>query len=110
MLYEESYGSEAEFAVSCPDTPYWQDAIVDVSRRILHEHNLDGIYIDQIAAAGPRLCWDPEHGHAIGGGSSWVDGYQKMLAGVRDTAGNNTMVLTESNAEVCDLSKLSNSW
>lgn len=99
-MYEESYGSQAVFAVSCPDTDYWQDTIVNVTRRLLNVHAVDGIYIDQIAAAGPRLCWDPEHGHAIGGGHSWVDGYHKMLNGVRDAAGNNTMVLTESNAEV----------
>jgi hypothetical protein len=29
---------------------------------------VDGVYIDQIAAAGPAPCWDPTHNHTLGGG------------------------------------------
>jgi hypothetical protein len=55
--------------------------------------------IDQIGAAQPRLCWDPSHGHPLGGGAHWVAGYKSLLANARAQAGNNAMLVTESNAE-----------
>ena len=98
-LYNESYGSKAVFAVMCPHTKYWQHTIADVVDRIVNDYKTDGVYIDQIAAAGPRPCWDKSHGHPVGGGHHWVDGYKQMLATVRAVAGPNKMILTESNAE-----------
>eukprot|EP00750_Incisomonas_marina_P005018 INCI13567.1.p1 GENE.INCI13567.1~~INCI13567.1.p1 ORF type:complete len:906 (-),score=144.86 INCI13567.1:122-2659(-) len=110
-LYNEQYGSEAKFAVMCPATSYWQGTIGDVVSTLCKPNELDalaapfssfgtdGVYIDQIAAAGPRPCFDPSHGHAIGGGSHWVDGYLEMLKGIREKVGYDKMLLTESNAE-----------
>jgi hypothetical protein len=57
-----------------------------------------GTYIDQIAAAGPRNCWDPTHNHTSGGGHYWVDGYRKLLEKARQGS-KKRMILTESNAE-----------
>ena len=85
-LYNESYGSEALFAVMCPATQYWQKTISDVVKRLITEYETDGVYIDQIAAAGPEPCFDASHGHPIGGGSHWVSGYRKMLETVRSFA------------------------
>eukprot|EP01059_Diplonema_ambulator_P003324 TRINITY_DN129_c2_g1_i1.p1 TRINITY_DN129_c2_g1~~TRINITY_DN129_c2_g1_i1.p1 ORF type:complete len:873 (+),score=189.57 TRINITY_DN129_c2_g1_i1:280-2619(+) len=97
--YYESYGSEAGFNVMCPHTTYWQDIISNVSGTIVQELGTNGVYIDQIAAAGPRPCWDNTHNHTLGGGDHWVTGYKQMLADVRAKVGNNAVVLTESNAE-----------
>eukprot|EP00927_Polykrikos_kofoidii_P017927 TRINITY_DN18226_c0_g1_i1.p1 TRINITY_DN18226_c0_g1~~TRINITY_DN18226_c0_g1_i1.p1 ORF type:complete len:794 (+),score=114.91 TRINITY_DN18226_c0_g1_i1:108-2489(+) len=97
--YKEQYGSKAEFNVMCPHTAYWQDTIANTVGRLVHEYGTDGVYIDQIAAAGPKLCWDPSHNHTLGGGSHWTEGYNQMLDKVRVQAGNDKLVLTESNAE-----------
>eukprot|EP00939_MAST-03C_sp_MAST-3C-sp1_P000922 g922.t1 len=98
-LYSESYGSEAEFAVMDPYTNYWQDVIADTVGNLTNTYGLDGVYVDQIAAAGPRPDFDPSHDHPLGGGSHWVDGYQAMLKKIRQIAGPNKAFLTESNAE-----------
>ena len=98
-LYNESYGSGAPFAVMCPHTKYWQSTISNVVDKIVNTYETDGVYIDQIAAAGPRPCWDKSHGHPVGGGHHWVDGYKQMLKTVRAKTGPNKMILTESNAE-----------
>jgi hypothetical protein len=98
-LYNESYGSKAVFAVMCPHTKYWQSTIAEVVDKIVNKYETDGVYIDQIAAAGPRPCWDKSHGHPVGGGHHWVDGYKQMLNTVREKAGPNKVILTESNAE-----------
>ena len=67
--------------------------------RLTHEYNLDGVYIDQIGAAAPKLCYDASHGHAVGGGSWWTDGYRALLQQTRTHAGDQAGLVTESNAE-----------
>lgn len=57
------------------------------------------MYVDQVASAAAKPCFDPSHNHSIGGGSYWVDGYRNMLQAARRQAGNNAVILTESNAE-----------
>lgn len=111
-LYDEQYGSQAVFAVMCPHTQYWQRKIASVTDKLVNQYGTDGVYIDQIAAAGvtaleschcsagPRPCWDPTHNHSLGGGDHWVSGYRSMLQQVRQSVGNNAVLLTESNAVV----------
>jgi len=98
-LYNESYGSQALFAVMCPHTDYWQATIADVVGTLVQIYGTDGVYIDQIAAAVPKPCWDPSHNHSLGGGHYWVDGYRSMLQNVRAQAGDKALILTEANAE-----------
>ncbi len=101
-LYDESYGSKAEFAVMCPHAVYWQATMADVVGNLTRDTTLygtDGVYVDQVAAAGPRPCFDPSHGHPLGGGNHWVTGYLDMLSEMRQRAGNDKLLLTESNAE-----------
>ena len=97
--YEEQYGSKAKFAVMCPHTRYWQGKIAQTVGTLVQTYETDGVYIDQIAAAGPRPCWDPSHNHTLGGGSHWVSGYAEMLRQVRQLAGGDKVILTESNSE-----------
>ena len=97
--YEESYGSEAKFAVMCPASKSWQTTIAEVVDKLTNTYGVDGVYIDQIAAAGPAPCWDPSHNHSLGGGDHWVSGYTAMLDMARHFAGNDKVLLTEANAE-----------
>lgn len=98
-LYSESYGSQAEFAVMDPFSQYWQDVIAGTVGNLTNDYFTDGVYVDQIAAAGPRPDFDPSHGHPLGGGDHWVSGYQTMLKKARRIAGPSKVFLTESNAE-----------
>jgi hypothetical protein len=67
-------------------------------QNLTQHFDTDGVYIDQIAAAGPRACFDSSHDHPLGGGDHWVTGYAKMLEKIQDVAPKK-MILTESNAE-----------
>ena len=67
-------------------------------QNLTQHFDTDGVYIDQIAAAGPRPCFDSSHDHPLGGGDHWVTGYAKMLERIQDVAPKK-MILTESNAE-----------
>jgi hypothetical protein len=99
VLYEESYGSLANFSVACPTTLFWQQQICSAVKEVTHLYHADGVYLDQIAAAGPRNCWDSSHNHTVGGGDYWVNGYRQLLSKCRADMPQSSLVLTESNAE-----------
>ena len=82
---------------------YWQDKIANIVAQLVAEFDVAGVYIDQIASAVPKLCWDEVHEHSLGGGDFWNVGYEKMSSEIRDKlkglhAGARPIV-TEDNAE-----------
>ncbi len=104
----------------CPSTPLWQNTLADTVGKLVNtcaffgtkpvyflllhcnttcRYGVDGVYVDQVASAAAKPCFDPSHDHSIGGGSYWVSGYSKMLQAARQQAGNKAVILTESNAE-----------
>lgn len=100
--YLEEYGSGRKLACMCPATPFWQKKVQEICRRLMEECGVNAIYIDQIGAAAPQLCHDKSHGHPIGGGSHWVDGYRQMLTPIMEMAhadGRDVIITTENNAE-----------
>ncbi|NLC58628.1 MAG: hypothetical protein GX774_17485 [Armatimonadetes bacterium] len=97
--YIEEYGSGAKLAPMCPTTKIWQDKVTEIVRRLIDECGVNAIYLDQIAAAGPALCFDKSHGHPLGGGRHWVDGYRVLLNRVRALTKGRVGITTENNAE-----------
>jgi len=103
--YTESYGSKetdgssVKLAAMCPATQLWQSRVSDIVLRLFNECGVSGIYIDQIAAAQPRLCFDASHSHPLGGGHWWTEGYWKLLDGIRTAKPADRMLTTECNAE-----------
>jgi len=100
--YVETYGNRVKQAPMCSYTEFWQDKIADIVKRLGVEVGANAVYIDQIAAAGPVLCFDESHGHPLGGGGWWVDGYRKMLKKVQKIAhsnGREMIITTECAAE-----------
>jgi hypothetical protein len=75
----ESYGSNATFCVANPFTPYWQNKIADTAAELINDWGVAGVYIDQIGASTPNMCWDASHDHTLGGGDWWRRGYSQTL-------------------------------
>jgi hypothetical protein len=96
---KEEDGSPVRFAVMCPATQFWQERVYDITLRLYTEYGVKGVYIDQIAAATARLCFDPTHGHPLGGGHWWADGYRQMLERIRRDMPRDCFLTTECNAE-----------
>ena len=96
---KETDGNSVKLAVMCPTTSLWQSRVSDIVLRLFNEYGVSGVYIDQIAAAAPRLCFDASHGHALGGGHWWTEGYWKMLDAIRAAKPADRMLTTECNAE-----------
>jgi hypothetical protein len=103
--YTESYGSKetdggsVKLAAMCPSTQLWQSRVTDIVLRLFKEYGVSGVYIDQIAAAQPRLCFDASHAHPLGGGHWWTEGYWQMLDTIRAAKPADCMLTTECNAE-----------
>lgn len=96
---KESDGSPVKLGVMCPTTPLWQQTVKDIVLRIQNEEGTKAVYIDQIAAASPVLCMDTQHGHPLGGGCWWNEGYWKLLEGLRSEMQKDRMITTECNGE-----------
>lgn len=103
--YTETYGSKEKdgspvrLGVMCPATALWQGRVREIVLRLMNECGVKGVYIDQIAAAQPTLCFDKSHGHPLGGGHWWTEGYWKMLREIRQSMPPDAMLTTECNGE-----------
>ena len=101
----ESYGSKetngepVKLAVMCPTTPLWQKTVCETVLRLLGQDGTSAVYVDQIAAAAPALCMDPTHGHPLGGGHWWNEGYWHLLEAIRRAKPDATVLTTECNGE-----------
>jgi hypothetical protein len=83
----------------CPKTELWQKTVKETVLRLFGECGVSGVYIDQVAAAKPTLCCDRAHGHPLGGGHWWTEGYWSMLEGIRATKPADRILTTECNAQ-----------
>lgn len=91
-------GVAANSAVVCPYTEEWQDINAKIVIELVKDYGVDGVYLDQIAATPPAVCMDKSHGHPVGGGTWWREGFEKMLAKMRKEVPN-AILTTECEAE-----------
>ncbi|HEY5909087.1 MAG TPA: DUF6259 domain-containing protein [Verrucomicrobiae bacterium] len=103
--FVESYGSKetngepVKLAAMCPNTALWQQTVRETVLRLLKNEGTRAVYIDQVAAAAPTLCMDKSHGHPLGGGHWWNEGYWTMLDTIRREMPRDAMLTTECNGE-----------
>lgn len=80
--------TKAPCASMCMDTAFWRNTYAGFATEAFRDLGVDGIYMDQ--ACSSLACFDPAHGHSIGGGTYWMRGFQKLAADIRqrcDTRG-----------------------
>jgi len=46
---------------------------------LIRDYDCDGVYVDQVSAMRDELCYNPHHGHPLGGGRWWTDGNREMM-------------------------------
>lgn len=100
-LYTEIYPtSKVLNTVTCPSTDIWHRKIIGLVDSLQAVIGVDGVYIDQIAAAAPEPCWNENHNHPLGGGDFWYDGYRRLIGEIRANHLKQGRILTsEENAE-----------
>jgi hypothetical protein len=77
-------------------TPFWRAKYAGIADTVLNTYGLDGIYMDQ--AVQSLVCWDPTHGHPVGGGNYWMAGFRKLAADVRVRAASRPPLLAGEGA------------
>lgn len=98
--YVEVYGSGRNLAPMCPATRLWQEKVQEICSRLLTDCGVNAIYLDQIGAAAPAACYDASHGHPLGGGRHWTDGYRALLRPIKaQAAAAGAALTTENTAE-----------
>ena len=66
-------------------TRLWQEKYGGMADTVLRQYDVDGIYMDQAVLS--LVCWDSTHGHPLGGGHYWMDGFRELERGIRRRAG-----------------------
>lgn len=61
----------------CPYEDWWPDHVADISETIMN-YGVDGVYYDTISG-NCHQCFDPSHGHPVGGGNYWFTGNRKLF-------------------------------
>ncbi len=69
-------------ASMCMGTEFWRDTYAGIAESAVRGLGIDGIYMDQ--ACSSLACYDPSHGHPLGGGSYWMNGFRTMQADIRE--------------------------
>jgi len=97
--YVEVYGSKVPLSPMCPFTDLWKQTVTNLVDKLLNECKVKAVYIDQISAAAARRCFAEGHGHSLGGGTYWIQGYRDLLQRCRDVQPPDTALTTEENAD-----------
>lgn len=88
---------------ACVGTPYLDEYLKEI-RRIFREYPFDALYIDQVGASSPSLCFNKDHNHPVGGGTYIQDAYIKMIKEVRkiikEETGKDVPITTEDGADM----------
>ncbi|MCH5374339.1 MAG: DUF6259 domain-containing protein, partial [Planctomycetes bacterium] len=96
---KESDGSRVRLAVMCPRTDVWRNKLGEIVGRLTGQCGVRAVYIDQIAAARPQLCFDHNHGHPTGGGYWWTAAYWDLVGKLNAELPRDRVLTTECNAE-----------
>ena len=68
-------------ASMCLATSFWRNKYAGLAEQAFKDLGVDGIYMDQ--ACSHRACYDPNHGHPLGGGDSWMEGFRTLSNDIR---------------------------
>ncbi|NUQ61474.1 MAG: hypothetical protein HUU20_03235 [Pirellulales bacterium] len=68
-------------ASMCMGTSFWRNKYAGLAEEAVADLGVDGIYMDQACSSLP--CYDASHGHPLGAGSFWTEGFQKLAADIR---------------------------
>ena len=62
-------------------TAGWRNKYAGIADTVLNQYGVDGIYMDQAVLS--LVCYAPDHGHPIGGGHYWMDGFRELAGDIR---------------------------
>jgi hypothetical protein len=73
--------TKAPCASMCIATEFWRDTYAGLAESAVRDFGVAGIYMDQ--ACTSLGCYDPSHGHPLGGGTYWIEGFKALQSDIR---------------------------
>jgi hypothetical protein len=67
-------------------TPFWRGKYAGIADTLMHQYGVDGLYMDQAVLS--LVCWSRDHGHPVGGGHYWMDGFRELARDLKRRSGN----------------------
>lgn len=92
-------GETSRLANMCPYSNEWRTVIDKLVREMEETLPIDGIYFDQVAAIPAAACYNANHGHTLGGGNHWAEGYRLMMEKISAKRPPQSFYFSENNAE-----------
>ncbi len=85
----------------CFATPAGRDILLNEMDKLINL-GCDGVYLDQVAAAVPKRCYEPRHRHRLGAGDVWFQqGHRPLLETFRSRwQGREVILASEDNSEI----------
>ena len=68
----------------CMATDFWRHHYATLADSVVNRYGLAGVYMDQ--ACMNMLCYDPAHGHSVGGGNYWASSFRRLTDEIRHRA------------------------
>ncbi|MEO7082957.1 MAG: DUF6259 domain-containing protein [Gemmatimonadaceae bacterium] len=62
-------------------TPFWRNKYAGIADTVIKQYGVDGIYMDQAVLS--LVDWSPDHGHPVGGGNYWMQGFRALASDLR---------------------------
>lgn len=81
----------------CVGTKFWRNKYKITAGTLLKDYGISGIYMDQ--ACIQRTCYDPSHGHPIGGGNFWAQFSKQLTEDVRSSTDSPIALSGEGSCE-----------
>ena len=82
----------------CLSQEFWRETYSGLCDTLINSYGCSGVYMDQ--TCNNYVCYNPNHGHTVGGGNYWVKGHLKMIERIREkTAENNPILTGEGSGE-----------
>ena len=72
-------------ASMCMGTAFWRNKYAGLAEQVVRDLGVDGIYMDQACSSLP--CYDPAHGHPLGAGNYWTEGFRQLADDIRRRGG-----------------------
>ena len=99
-LPDEPWNSGTVLRPMCPAAGPWREKVVEFGEKYVERLSFDGLYLDQVASYNATLCFDPSHGHPVGGGTWWGEAYHQMIRQLRSQVGDDSILTSESCCEI----------
>jgi hypothetical protein len=64
---------------------FWRNKYAGIADTVIQQYGVDGIYMDQAVLS--LVDWSPNHGHDVGGGNYWMNGFRALAKDLRKRKG-----------------------